>query len=326
MNELSFICNIDPSIPNCILLDKKSFKCIFLHIVMNAVKFTLKGGIKIFAQYSLEDNEIIIVTEDSGVGMSKKERLRLFTLDENSQYVDEKGIIHDQKYGTYICSKICKSLGWKIKICSRIKGEGTVVFLSLTNIQIIKEIYNTYDESCLISDTPLFKHIPTSNLMQIKTLNQPSAKTGSTKIVPLVKGIKSFHLGVLVVDDMNMNRDALIRMIGKLDEFVDTFEAENGLKAIEKTKAISIKFSNILIFMDLDMPLMNGIDSTKIIRSLKFPNLEIIIYAVTAYDSNEMREKCKNAGMNDYYVKPISYKTLQNIFTKIKSENTQIVQ
>lgn len=116
-----------------------------------------------------------------------------------------------------------------------------------------------------------------------------------------VKNIK-----ILVVEDIKLNQ-LLMKTI--LDDF--GFErdiADNGKIAIEKLLAKSYD----IILMDLQMPVMNGFETTEYIRNTM--NLKIPIIALTADVTTVDLEKCKAVGMNDYIAKPIDEKLL---FTKI---------
>lgn len=79
---------------------------------------------------------------------------------------------------------------------------------------------------------------------------------------------------------------------------------ENGRDAVEKVKNGDYR----IVFMDFHMPQMNGIEATKAIR--KF-NEKLPVIALTIIDSEEMREKCKKAGMNDFLGKPVTLQQMQ---------------
>jgi PAS domain S-box-containing protein len=125
--------------------------------------------------------------------------------------------------------------------------------------------------------------------------------------IELDKDIK--NLKVLVVEDVALNQ-LLMKII--LDDF--GFErdiAENGRIAIEKlvTKNYDI------VLMDLQMPEMNGIEATSIIRNKLNSNIPII--ALTADVTEADLKQCKAAGMNDYIPKPIDEKVLYNKIVKL---------
>lgn len=117
-------------------------------------------------------------------------------------------------------------------------------------------------------------------------------------------GIETFD-GHLIVDDLPSNRLVLSRMLKILKIPVD--EAENGLDALKK---ISKRKYNI-IWMDIKMPIMDGIESSKFMRKdfgYKGP-----IYAVTAYTDSNTKKNCIDVGINKIIAKPISIKLIQQI-------------
>ena len=117
---------------------------------------------------------------------------------------------------------------------------------------------------------------------------------------------------VLVVEDLALNQ-LLITII--LEEFGFELDiAENGKIAIEKLQ----KEKYDLILMDLQMPEMNGFETTEYIRNIM--NSQIPIIALTAYVTTADIEKCKAVGMNDYIAKPIDEKILHTkIIQQIKN-------
>lgn len=112
------------------------------------------------------------------------------------------------------------------------------------------------------------------------------------------------NMAVLVVEDNEVNRRVAERL---LDKFGCLYiSAENGLEALEC--ASSLVFDVIL--MDCQMPVMDGYTATSVLRARNTPSR---IVAVTA-DGD--REKCLNAGMDDYIPKPVRAKELYAILTK----------
>ena len=122
---------------------------------------------------------------------------------------------------------------------------------------------------------------------------------------------------VLIVDDIYFNRMVISEMIKKFH--ITTKEANNGAEAInivEKSFYKSSKCDIKLVLMDLNMPVMNGVQSTIRIRELEQihrKKIKIPIVGVTAHDSINDRNGCSNAGMQDYVVKPITNEMIENI-------------
>ncbi len=108
---------------------------------------------------------------------------------------------------------------------------------------------------------------------------------------------------VLLVEDNPINKLVTVEILRNADILVDT--AQDGFEAIEKIKATAYN----AVLMDLQMPKMDGIEATRIIRQeLLLDSLPII--AMTAHAMHGDREKCIAAGMNHYISKPIDSKKL----------------
>ncbi|PCJ47551.1 MAG: hypothetical protein COA99_00645 [Moraxellaceae bacterium] len=108
---------------------------------------------------------------------------------------------------------------------------------------------------------------------------------------------------ILLVEDNEINQELAKEMLGDVDIIPDV--AFNGLEAVEKVKLKDYD----LVFMDIQMPLMDGLQATKRIRE-DFSKDELTIVAMTANASKEDRENCMSVGMNDFISKPIDYRTL----------------
>lgn len=105
-------------------------------------------------------------------------------------------------------------------------------------------------------------------------------------------------LSILVADDNEINRKVIRVILQKLGYQCN--EADDGQKALRLYR----KKAHDYIFMDIDMPEMDGLEATREIRKAEASPAEII--AVTANVSDETRLKCRRAGMNGYLEKPIT--------------------
>jgi len=122
-------------------------------------------------------------------------------------------------------------------------------------------------------------------------------------------------LRILIVDDDVVNRKLLQLMLNRLGYRSDI--ATNGKEAIE---ALEIQPYD-LIFMDLQMPVFDGIRTTLAIRENLTDKDQPYIIAITAYADKFDRETCENAGMNDYLTKPA---TLNDIREAIDSAQVRL--
>jgi CheY-like chemotaxis protein len=118
---------------------------------------------------------------------------------------------------------------------------------------------------------------------------------------------------VLIVEDNPVNRDLFsfqLRHFG-----LSTQYAANGKEAVELVQADPDGFS--LILMDLQMPIMDGITATRLIRQDESnTNRHNIIVALTANDSAGIQDQCMEAGMDDFVNKPSTLAKLSSILSK----------
>jgi len=128
-------------------------------------------------------------------------------------------------------------------------------------------------------------------------------------------------MNILVAEDNDINWEiisALLSMYG-----ITTERAENGRIALQKIKEAE-KGKYALVFMDIQMPEMNGLDATRAIRALEDPWASSIpIVAMTADAFAENVTECLQAGMNGHIAKPIDIKLVIKVIQKIKEESKQ---
>ena len=120
---------------------------------------------------------------------------------------------------------------------------------------------------------------------------------------------------VLLVEDNELNAEIAMELLQMTGMEIDW--AENGNIAVEKFEKSAIN-TYFAVFMDMQMPVMNGLEATKQIRSLDRSDNDILIFAMTANTFTEDRKKCEDAGMNGYISKPIDLKDIENMLMKFK--------
>jgi CheY-like chemotaxis protein len=114
-------------------------------------------------------------------------------------------------------------------------------------------------------------------------------------------------LKILVVDDIKMNQVIITKMLSKLGISPDL--AVNGLEAVEHASQQQYD----IIFMDCRMPVMDGFEATKRLRSAEYRNP---IVALTAGTTTEERQNCYDVGMDDILSKPYTAKDLTQTLAK----------
>jgi signal transduction histidine kinase/CheY-like chemotaxis protein len=123
---------------------------------------------------------------------------------------------------------------------------------------------------------------------------------------------------ILIAEDNDINWEIISAMLGMFG--IETERAENGQICVDKMKAADHgKYA--LIFMDIQMPVMNGLDATRTIRALEDPwAASIPIVAMTADAFSENVTECLNAGMNGHIAKPVDMKLVIKEIRRIKEE------
>ncbi|HBI63337.1 MAG TPA: hybrid sensor histidine kinase/response regulator, partial [Lachnospiraceae bacterium] len=217
-------------------------------------------------------------------------------------------IIIDQKIrsvdGIQLANKIKKEFGKK----------APAIILSVQDWGNKKTDTDCEEIDGLISK-PLFK----SRLLYIlkNIMEKESKKTpDKTETSPeqLFKGKR-----ILLVDDIEINREIAVEIIGTTGINVET--ANNGKEALDKFEEMEAGYYQ-LIFMDIQMPVMNGYEATKAIRkSKKADAKQIPIVAMTANAFTEDMIASKRAGMNEHIAKPLNVEQLLDCLKRWLSDN-----
>lgn len=276
---VAFTTDIAPDIPKNLIGDAGKAQQILLNLLGNSAKFTHQGFIKVSLTCSfINDSSIEIRTtiEDSGIGIAQEKLESIFT---PFQQADSSTT---RKYGgtglgLAISKRLVKMMGGSIKVQST-EGEGTI-FLSTCLFSYEKELNNTL--AVLKTTTPL-------------TLNtsKPNAKK------------------ILVAEDNPVNQKLTFAILSKMGLTVDI--AENGKVALQKITDHPGEYA--AVFMDVQMPVMDGYEATKKIRQAGISDIPILAMTANVLDAD--RIKCLSIGMNDFIPKPISKKTLTEKLNK----------
>ena len=270
---------IDQDLPQYIMADGNRINQILLNLINNGIKFTKKGYVEVkVIEMARNDNQSTIrfVVKDTGIGIpdNKKDSIfERFTQAENSTTRKYGGT----GLGMYIVKSLVQLHNGTIELNS-ILDKGTEI-----NIDISFEISPNAAEKAIgkVVDKPVIAPIEAP-----KTL----------------KGIR-----ILVVEDNEHNQILARTFLEKNQAIVDI--AEDGLIAVEKVKNNAYD----IILMDLQMPNMDGLQATKIIREeLK---LVIPIIACSAHSMAGVKENCLSNGLNDYILKPYKEKTIINVLS-----------
>lgn len=186
----------------------------------------------------------------------------------------------------------------------------TIELSSIDNSNTIlwsyKNIPNTHDSL----------PFPTTSELLIKSFGSLSTSEDQENDRPMETKARKSSLKVLVVDDIEINRKIMsetLRYFG-----IECDLASDGIEAIEKYK----RTSHNLIFMDCQMPRMDGLEATRRIREYSATiNSEPFIIAVTAGTTGEEQEACINSGMNLVIEKPFTHEKISLLIEEISGKN-----
>ena len=136
----------------------------------------------------------------------------------------------------------------------------------------------------------------------------PGIESGAPARPGIAPEAALFGKTILIADDVEINREIVSVMLSGIDGLTLDFACD-GKEAVAKFENAPERFS--LILMDVQMPEVDGLEATRIIRSLGVPNARRIpIIALTASTNEAEIKKCMEAGMNDILEKPVNYDKL----------------
>ncbi|QDW22744.1 PAS domain S-box protein [Flavobacterium sp. KBS0721] len=278
--------NVDPDVPKYIWTDIVRIKQILINLLSNAVKFTNEGSIKLNVSV-LEKNKsgncvIRFSVIDTGIGILEKNQKKIFKAfsQEDSSTTRKFG---GTGLGLTISNQLLALMDSRLQLESKIDMGSNFYFdLNLkTSNQSINEKYNA----------------------ELKKINLELSS----------KNAGAYHKNItfLIVEDNKVNMLLLKTIIKNLYGTAYIYECENGYEAVNQFESINPD----LIFMDIQMPIMNGYETTKAIRNT-ITGKDIPIIAVTAGAEKDERNKCLSAGMDDYISKPIIKGTVEEALSK----------
>ncbi len=287
-----FALEIDPGIPDKLFGDDQRLAQVITNILSNATKFTPEGGRIAFTAkcVRLEEDKCVLLmsVEDSGIGMSKQEQSKLFRIFQQAQAGTSR------RYG----------------------GSGL-------GLAISKRILEMMDGDIWVkSETgkgSRFSFTATFGIAHARDKAAKAEGTGGSAIAE-TDGQGGDFSGrvVLIVDDIEINLEIIVALLEPTHIAMDT--AYNGKEAVEMFAANPERYD--LILMDMQMPEVDGLEATRMIRSLDAPRAKTVpIIAMTANVFKEDVEKCLDAGMNGHLGKPIEMREVMHVLSRYLKPN-----
>ncbi len=292
---------IKSDIPKLVSGDEMRLKQILLNLVGNAVKFTPKGHVKLTVCPAREKNYLNWVLTDTGVGIEKDRIGNIFDPFVQSDASNTR-VYGGSGLGLAITKKLIEMMSGTINVDS-MPGKGTI-FRFTTFLENASEIKTDQaDISCVMG----FGNNLSNTI--IKETNKLEDANGKRQLIDSINKIgDQYPMSILVVEDNRINLKLIIMMLKKLG--YEPFTAENGVQALDVLKQQRIN----LIFLDIQMPLMDGYQVTESIIKDPATYGKPIIIALTANAMAEDKARCLEIGMQDYLAKPVS---VEGIHAKI---------
>jgi len=271
--------DIPPDIP-ALRGDAMRLGQVLVNLVSNAIKFTEQGDIVVSARVLEQRHDEIRMhfsVTDQGIGIAEEQQAKLF------QSFSQADASTTRKYGgTGLGLAICKQL------VEMMKGEITV--------------QSAPGKGSCFSFSACFE--PAQDK---PGLSGTQKKKSGTMPFAILSGLQGCRL--LVAEDNEINQEVASGLLAKAG--ISIRIANNGEQALEALREET--FDGIL--MDMQMPVMDGLDATRAIRNQdQFSDIAII--AMTANAMQGDRERCLEAGMNDYIAKPINPEVLYSTLLK----------
>jgi signal transduction histidine kinase/CheY-like chemotaxis protein len=297
--EIKLSYQISADVSQILMGDSSRLRQILLNLVGNAIKFTQKGSVTISVKSRVISDdgeqkkcELLLAIADTGIGIERDRLAKLF------QPFTQADASISRKYGgtglgLAICKRLVEIMEGKIWVESlgNIGGNPPLNWISPRNFNSTKG--SVFYFTVLMKDSE--KLPPDSPYLNAKLAIATAEKSS---------------LRILVAEDNPVNQKLAIFMFKKLACSIDI--ANNGVEVLDK---LNHKVYDV-IFMDMQMPEMDGVEATQRIRLNCDPQPWII--AMTAHAVGEARETCLQAGMNDYISKPIRIEELTTVLLRAK--------
>ena len=257
--------------------DVNRLKQILINIISNAIKYTNIGGAIALRLECLPEGRYRFTCQDNGIGMSRE-------------------------FIQHICEDYARAEDSRV---SRIQGTGLGMSVVKGFTDLMGGELRVESEPGVGSTFTVELPFPDATQEERNALLRPAV----TEQQPGYVGKK-----VLLVEDNALNAEIAMELLHTIGLTVDW--AENGQIGVRRYQASQIH-EYFAVFMDMQMPVMDGVTATKEIRSCDRPDRDIPVFAMTANTFANDRRSCREAGMTGYISKPVSVKDIESALNAI---------
>ncbi|NWG86254.1 MAG: response regulator [Hydrogenophilaceae bacterium] len=288
--DLALLRDIDPDVPARVIGDPLRLRQVLSNLIDNAIKYTESGRVTISARSRTDAEGVTQVhfsVSDTGIGIPEAVQHRIF-----DAFAQADGS-STRRYGgagmgLTICQQLTRLMGGALWLESQ-PGQGSTFHFELP-----------------------FEVVATEATQAVAT---------PPVTAPLPKAETDLGQRILIVEDNPINQTLVKSILGKLGYRYTL--AENGQEALAALDAAAFD----LILMDCQMPVMDGYEASRAIRRREGGSgRHIPILAVTAHAMAGDRERCLEAGMDDYLAKPYRFEELKQKIGQLLGSTSQVAQ
>jgi PAS domain S-box-containing protein len=275
---LELITRVDDGVPDALRGDPVRVRQVLLNLLNNAIKFSERGSIVVSVDSIALDTEaawLHFAVRDTGVGIPEDRQSQIFEAfaqADNSTTREYGGV----GLGLTICSRLAKGMGGRIAVEST-PGEGSTFHFSIRT-GVAAGVQPAAVSSAIVSKNSLSK--------------------------PTTSPVKHEPLNLLLAEDNIINQKLAVKLLSARGHRVQV--VINGREALEA----AARHPYDAILMDVQMPVMDGVEACRAIRENETAGRHIPIIAVTAHALERDRRLCLECGMDGFVTKPISIENL----------------
>jgi CheY-like chemotaxis protein len=271
---LQLRCNFASPLPRVVVGDRQRLTQILNNLIGNALKFTEEGWISVYARIEMQYERTILIVEvtDTGIGIAPEAVDRIFeAFDQGAEDISMR--FGGTGLGLPIARGLAEQMGGSLGLVTSSPGKGSIFRLTLP---LELQLGKTPTRNKLAED-------------QVWDMPPPTAR----------------KLNILVAEDNEINRALMIDILA--DRCSNVTMVTDGQEAVDAVKrAMEEQRPFDLVFMDLRMPVLDGVGATKAIRASGIDATMLPIIAVTASVHRAAMDACWQAGMQDYVSKPVT--------------------
>jgi signal transduction histidine kinase/CheY-like chemotaxis protein len=289
---LEFVCEIDPAVPAAVIGDPTRIQQVLSNLVGNAVKFTERGHVRVAVGQELQaegSTRLHFTVADTGIGVPAGQHEAIFEAFRQADGSTTRRF-GGTGLGLTISANLVRLMGGRLWVESTPGAGSTFHFTVALDV---------------VADMPETAKVPPAGRLAVDAApGTPSVTTPGTSgpnAGTLAMAIGGRRARVLLVEDNPVNQRVAAGLLKRRGHDVSVALHGGEALALLEQQAFDI------VLMDLQMPVMDGIDATLAIRAReRISGGHVRIVAMTAHAMNSDRDRCLNAGMDGYLSKPIN--------------------